>query len=290
MEFNHTQAFTRAIGWISNQELEELRTKHIAIGGTGGTGGYYALTLARLGIEHFTLADADNFELSNLNRQAGAFMGTLGKNKAHIIANMLTDINPNIKVRIFAEGVSTSNVDEFLVDVDLYLNAMGLQSVDVQESIFESCRRRQVPGTTAIVPGMGVAVINFHPRRTSFEQYFRVRGLPHQEQAIRLLVGHDPRVIARRYILSDEGVRLKEKDAPAPVVPMSCVLAAGVACTEVLKILLNRKKPLWAPWSIQADAYLRKFHRTYRPGGNGNVLNKIVLTHMRKRLGLPPVD
>jgi len=287
MQFDFSQAFTRTIGWLSARELASLRSKRVAIGGMGGTGGYYALTLARLGVEKFTLADYDCFEMSNLNRQAGAFLSTLGKNKAETIAAMLTDINPHIDARIFNQGVDAANIPDFLEGADFYLNAMGLSSVDVQAQIFDACRSRRIPGTSAIVPGMGVSVVNFHPQKMSFERYFRVKGLPRAEQAIRLLVGHNPRLIMRHYILSDDGVRFKENDGP--VIPVSCLLAAGVACTEVLKILLHRKNILWAPWSLQMDAYLRKYYKTFRPGGNGNLLHKIMLLYLRRRLNLPPV-
>lgn len=285
MSFDYSQAFSRTIGWLSEKELDSLKRKHIAIGGTGGTGGYYALTLARLGVEHFSLADFDQYEMSNLNRQAGAFMHTLGKNKAEVTAAMLTDINPNIKIRIFSQGIDETNVDAFLENADLYLNAMGLSSADIQTSVFGICKRRQIPATSAIVPGMGVSLINFHPQRISFDRYFRVKGFRREEQAMRLLVGHNPRLIMRKYILSDERVRFKEYDGP--VIPVSCVLAAGIACTEVIKILLNRGKILWAPWSIQLDAYLRKFYKTWRPGGNGNILQGMLLRYLRKRLNLP---
>ena len=285
MTFDYSQAFSRTIGWLSEKELASLKRKHIAIGGTGGTGGYYALTLARLGVEHFSLTDSDQYEMSNLNRQAGAFMHTLGKNKAEVTAAMLTDINPNIKIRIFSQGVDDTNADAFLENADLYLNAMGLSSADIQTSVFEICKRMQIPATSAIVPGMGVSLINFHPQRISFDRYFRVKGFRREEQAMRLLVGHNPRLTMRKYLLSDERVRFKEYDGP--VVPVSCFLAAGIACTEVLKILLNRDNILWAPWSIQLDAYLRKLYKTWRPGGNGNILQRMLLRYLRKRLNLP---
>jgi hypothetical protein len=40
---------------------------------------------------------------------------------------------------------------------------------------------------------------------------------------------------------------------------------------------------------MQMDAYLRKYYKTYRPGGNGNLLHKIMLVYLRRRLNLPPV-
>lgn len=40
--------------------------------------------LARLGVLHLRIADPDTFEFSNINRQLGAGLGTVGKNKAEI--------------------------------------------------------------------------------------------------------------------------------------------------------------------------------------------------------------
>jgi len=285
INFDYDKSFARSIGWVSKEELHLLKSKHIAIGGVGGTGGYYALTLARLGIEQFTLADFDYFELSNLNRQAGAFINTLGKNKAETIAEMISGINPNIKTRIFNQGIDEKNINRFLEGADFYLNAMGLSSVDIQTNIFETCRENHIPATSVIVPGFGAALINFHPQRMSFNQYFQAKGFRKGEQAIRLLAGHNPRLLMRNYIVSDDPVRFEEYDGP--VVPMSCVLAAGIACTEVLKILLDREKIYWAPWSFQLDAYLKKFVKTWRPRGNGNILQKIILFYLRKRFKLP---
>jgi len=284
-KFDYYKAFERTIGWISKEEQEFLRSKHIAIGGLGGTGGYYALTLARLGLEHFSLADNDCFDMNNLNRQAGAFLHTLKKNKAEVLAEMITGINPNISVRIFNRGIDETNISDFLKGVDFYLSSMGLSSVDIQTDIFESCRQKGIPATTVIVPGFGAALINFHPNRMSYDQYFQAKGYSREEQAIRLIVGHNPRLMPRRYILSDDNIRFKEYDGP--VNPMACVLAAGLACTNLLKIILGRNRVYWSPWSYQLDAYLGKFVKTWRPGGNSNLLQRVILLYLRKRFQLP---
>ena len=167
--FDREAAFGRTVGWISKNEQDSLRKKHVAIGGTGGTGGYYALTLARMGIENLSLADMDSFEMSNLNRQAGAFLDTFGRNKAEVLSDMVKKANPNIHVRTFTKGVTEDNVDQFLEGADIYVNAMGLSSADIQSRIFSACREKGIPGTSAIVPGFGAAVINFHPDKIAFE-------------------------------------------------------------------------------------------------------------------------
>jgi len=79
--FNYHQAFSRNLGWVTEQEQDRLRKSRVAIAGLGGVGGFHLLTLARLGVGAFNLADFDTFDLANFNRQAGASLDTLGKSK-----------------------------------------------------------------------------------------------------------------------------------------------------------------------------------------------------------------
>src|SRR6478672_10080770 len=92
--FNYRQAFARNIGWVTEDEQALLRGKRVAIAGGGGVGGVHLLTLARLGVGAFHIADLDRFELANFNRQVGATIGTLGRSKVDVLAEMAADINP----------------------------------------------------------------------------------------------------------------------------------------------------------------------------------------------------
>ena len=61
--FNYGEAFSRNIGWVTDDEQEQLRRKRVAIAGLGGVGGSHLLTLTRLGIGAFNISDLDEFEL-----------------------------------------------------------------------------------------------------------------------------------------------------------------------------------------------------------------------------------
>ena len=76
--FSYGQAFSRNIGWVTREEQQTLRRKTVAIAGMGGVGGSHLLTLTRLGVGRFHIADLDTFELANFNRQAGAMLSTTG--------------------------------------------------------------------------------------------------------------------------------------------------------------------------------------------------------------------
>ena len=60
--FDYHAAFSRNIGWVTETEQALLRTRRIAIAGLGGVGGSHLLTLTRLGIGRFNIADLDTFD------------------------------------------------------------------------------------------------------------------------------------------------------------------------------------------------------------------------------------
>ena len=62
--FSYSQAFSRNIGWVTPSEQNLLRGKRVAIAGMGGVGGVHLLTLARLGVGAFHIADFDRFDLA----------------------------------------------------------------------------------------------------------------------------------------------------------------------------------------------------------------------------------
>jgi len=79
-------------------------------------------------------------------------------------------------------------------------------------------------------------------------------------------------------------VNLKARKGPSTI--MACMLCAGVAGTEALKILLGRGKVWAAPHGIQFDAYRNKMAHTWRPGGNRNPINQIAIAIARRQLGI----
>ena len=282
-QFDYNTAFSRNIGWVTEAEQQQLRGKRVAIAGLGGVGGLHLLTLARLGVGAFHIADFDTFDLVNFNRQAGAAMSTLGRSKAEVMAGQARDINPELDIKLFPEGVTHDNWGVFLADVDLYVDGLDFFAFGAREMMFEACAEFQVPAVTAAPLGMGVAVLNFLPGGMTFEEYFRLKGLPEEEKALRFLVGLAPAVLQRSYLVDRTRVDLAAHRGPSTI--MACQLCAGVAATEALKILLGRGPVRAAPWGFQFDAFRNKFARTWRPGGNRNPLNLLVLALARQQLG-----
>lgn len=281
--FDYFAAFSRNIGWLTRAEQDQIRSKRIAIAGLGGVGGSHLLTLTRLGVGSFHIADFDHFALQNFNRQAGATMRTLGRPKVEVLEEMARDVNPTVTVRRFPEGVSSQNLAEFLGGVDLFVDGFDFFALDMRRETFAACRRLGIPAITAAPLGMGAAVLVFLPGQMSFEDYFCLDGSSRPEQALRFLIGLSPALLQRRYLVERTAVDFASQKGPSTV--MACELCAGMAATEALKLLLGRGKVRAAPWSTHFDAYRRRLARVWRPWGNRNPLQRIALALARRQLG-----
>lgn len=277
--FDYGRAFSRNIGWVTQAEQARLRKSRIAIAGLGGVGGAHLLTLTRLGISHFNISDFDDFDVQNLNRQAGASMPFMGQPKIDTVAQMARDINPEIDLRLFPQGVTPENVDEFLRDVDVYVDGLDFFALPARRMVFAKCREKGIPALTAAPLGMGVAFLYFRPDGMSFEQYFKVEGHEVQEQYARFIAGLSPAMVQRDYLVAPEAVNFREKRGPSTI--MACDLCAGVMGTSVLKVLLGRGSIKAAPWGLHFDAYHQKLKLTWRPFGNSNPLQQLLLKFIR---------
>jgi len=282
-DFDYGLAFSRNTGWVTRDEQIILRHKRIAIAGMGGVGGSHLLTLTRLGVGAFHIADFDHFELANFNRQAGAACSTLQQPKADVLARLARDINPELDLRIFPDGVNTANLPAFLDGVDLYVDGLDFFAMDIRRTVFAACAEAGIPAVTAAPLGMGVALLIFQPGGMSFDEYFGLAGQPEEEQLLRFLLGLSPAMLQRGYLVDPSSVDLARHRGPST--PMACELCAGVAATQALKLLLHRGKILAAPHGLHFDAYRNRLVKTWRPGGNRHPLQRIALYLARKQFG-----
>lgn len=282
--FNYAEAFSRNIGWVTRSEQSTLQTKRVAIAGLGGVGGVHLLTLSRLGISRFNLADFDTFDLVNFNRQAGAAVSTLGESKLAVMTRLARDINPESDIRAFAEGVTRNNLDSFLDGVDLYIDGLDFFAFEARRAVFAACAARGIPAITAAPLGMGAAVVNFMPDGMSFEEYFRFDDGHEREWPVRFLLGLAPARLQMGYLVDPAAVDLQNHKGPSTI--MACQMCAGVAATEALKILLARGPLRVAPKGYHFDAYRNRLALTWRPGGNRNPVQRLLIALARKKLGL----
>ncbi len=253
-EYNPKEAFSRNLGWITNSEAEKLSTFKVAIAGMGGVGGHHAEVLARLGITHFHLSDFDCFELGNFNRQNGATVSNIGKQKLDVISQKILDINPKAQITKFPQGVNFDNLDQFLEGVDLYCDGLDYFVLEIREKLFRKLRDKNIPGITVAPIGMGAAMLVFTKDSMSFDNYFGMHTSSNiTEKALRFLIGLAPSFQQTKYLVQKSNMNFSNKKAPS--LPMGCYLSAGVLGGLALKILLKRGKVLTAPHSLHFDIY-----------------------------------
>ena len=94
VEPSYDEITQRNIGFVTPDEQARLRGLVVAVAGCGGVGAPAAHYLARLGVGELRLADPEDFEASNINRQFAAYVDTIGVNKAEAVAAELRRINP----------------------------------------------------------------------------------------------------------------------------------------------------------------------------------------------------
>lgn len=280
--FDYSAAFSRNIGWLTETEQARMRQVRVAVAGLGGVGGAHVLTLARLGVARFTVADFDTFEVHNFNRQAGAFMSTVGESKLDVLQRMAQDINPEAEVHGFPDGVTPENVDAFLEGIDIYVDGIDFFAMEARRMIFAACREKGIPALTAAPLGMGAALLYFRPDGMSFEDYFRLEGQPREEQFARFIAGLSPAMLQRSYLVAPEAVDFRAGKGPST--GMACELCAGVMGTAVLKVVLGRGELRAVPWSLQFDAYRQRLRHCWRPFGNANPLQRLLLAFIRPKL------
>lgn len=271
--FDYDTAFSRNIGWLTESEQQLLRSKRVAIAGLGGVGGIHLITLARLGIGKFHLADFDRFDVANMNRQANAFMSTMGRPKAEVAADVARDINPEAELRVFERGLDDGNIDAFLKGVDLYVDGLDFFVMDMREKVYARAYELGIPCVVAGPLGTGAAFLYFMPGQMSFEEYFRLAGESENRKYIKFMLGLAPKGLHRPALVDPSRVNFAARQGPST--PMACQICAGVAATEAMKILLGRGSLKPAPYYHQFDPYGECYAIGRCPGGNANPVRRL---------------
>jgi sulfur carrier protein ThiS adenylyltransferase len=96
---------------------EKLHRSTVGIAGLGGLGSNVAVALARSGVGKLIIADFDNVEQSNLNRQH-YFIDQLGKSKVDCMVENLRRINPRIEVLGRKVTLDANNIPQIFSDAD----------------------------------------------------------------------------------------------------------------------------------------------------------------------------
>ena len=107
---------------VGGKGQQKLLDAKVLIIGAGGLGAPIALYLAAAGIGTIGIADADDVDLSNLQRQVIHFTPDIGKPKVVSAKEKIEAINPDVKVRTYHEWISAANIMEIIKEYDFVVD------------------------------------------------------------------------------------------------------------------------------------------------------------------------
>ncbi|KAF0232913.1 MAG: UBA/THIF-type NAD/FAD binding [Desulfovibrionaceae bacterium] len=275
-------AFSRNLGIITPGEQDMLARAKVGIPGLGGVGGMHCITLARLGVGGFHLADPDTFELANFNRQYGATVRHLGQAKLDSMVEEARQINPHLDIRPFPEGLTAQNLDDFLSGLDVVVDGLDFFAFDIRRALFNRACEMGVPVVTAAPLGFTSSVLVFTPESMSFDDYFAISDdLSRRERLLRFGVGLAPRGL---HLSQMDKSRISLDHGRGPSLNIACQLCAALAATEAVRIITGRPGLKATPWSFQVDPLSGKSCRARLRKGNASLMQRAKLWYVRNIL------
>lgn len=135
--------FSRTISLIGENSFKNLQNKTVAILGVGGVGSYAVEALARSGILHLIIIDADKIDISNLNRQLMTNINNVGKYKVDVLEERIKTINPSCKIDKIKEFITPDNLDLiFNFKPDYIIDA--IDTLETKKALIKECLIRKV--------------------------------------------------------------------------------------------------------------------------------------------------
>ncbi|OGS23086.1 MAG: hypothetical protein A2252_08170 [Elusimicrobia bacterium RIFOXYA2_FULL_39_19] len=251
----YTEITNRNIGLLTEAEQEKLKNSTVCIAGVGGVGGFPAERLARLGVGHIKIADPEVFSATDFNRQFGSSIKTLNRKKAEVIAEIVRDINPEIKVDVFSEGVNKDNVDEFLQGANLVIDAIEFFTFEARMALYPKAREKNLYVILSGAIAYSSPLLVFDPKGLTMEKFFGVDAgtEPDFYKIFKKLSVKLP-----DYIPHNKIVELTNRDITPSVISPICSLAGSLLVLETVLMLLDKRKPIVVPNCSLVDLFNRK--------------------------------
>lgn len=160
--------FNRQIQLWGEETQESLKTKKIAIIGSGGLGCSLAMALGSSGIGQIDLVDFDTVGVHNIHRQIGFKVGDEGKLKCEVVRDLVKSRNPYITVNSFEMDFETFSITDDYYDLILD----GTDNLPVRAKINTFSKEKNIPWLYASVESFHGQVCFFD--KASFETVFNV--------------------------------------------------------------------------------------------------------------------
>lgn len=122
---------------------KKLLNAKVLIIGAGGLGAPAAMYLAAAGVGTIGIVDADEVDLSNLQRQIIHSTEDIGKPKVQSAKETMNKMNPDVKVNTYHEFVTSENVMDLIKDYDFVID--GTDNFPAKFLINDACVMAEKP-------------------------------------------------------------------------------------------------------------------------------------------------
>jgi molybdopterin/thiamine biosynthesis adenylyltransferase len=193
---------------------EKLASATVLIVGMGGLGSPAAMYLASAGVGHLILADFDNVELSNLQRQIIHSNDDIGRAKVDSAYDTLKRLNPEVTITRFKQKLNEEILNELVPQVSLVID--GCDNFETRFAVNRSCVQHHTP----LVSG---AAIRFEGQVSVFSND-----------------GNSP---CYHCLYKEEGEELQTCSENGVLAPVTGLIGS-IQAIEAIKVLLNIGQPL----------------------------------------------
>jgi molybdopterin/thiamine biosynthesis adenylyltransferase len=237
-------------GFIPEEGQEKIRCTQILLAGCG-LGSNIALLAARTGFTNFILADGDSVKLGNLNRQA--FRAEhIERNKAEMTAELIHEINPEAKIEVFPQFITTiDEMDNLVSKADLIINM-----VDPSPVIFQLNRFAIKQGKPVLFPlniGFGGAVFIFTGYSATLEQMIGPETKP-DEFFLNLVLKMEPQL--PEYLKTHMAIkdRVMKDGSALPQLGIAANISSALIVTAMIRLTLGVPVEV-APQPLSLDSW-----------------------------------
>jgi molybdopterin/thiamine biosynthesis adenylyltransferase len=205
------ERYSRNLHTYTLAQQARLLKSSVAVIGLGGLGGTVTECLSRAGVGKLVLADHDEFEDHNLNRQLLCTQDLIGSSKAQSAAERVMRINNSVSVDCYADFLSEKNAERILGDCQAVVDC--LDSIDSRFVLEAAAKQAGIPLVSAAVAGLNGQITTIFPEDTGLELIYGPLEELNQSRGVETTLG---------------------------CLPQAVMLTAAAEGAEVIKVLLGQ--------------------------------------------------
>lgn len=210
---------------------QRLLDSRVLIVGLGGLGSPVALYLAAAGVGHLVLADHDQVDLTNLQRQIIHHTADIGRAKVDSAGDHLQALNPQITIQLIQQALADTALRDAVADVDLVLDCSD--NFATRQAVNAACVAAQKPLVSGAAIRLEGQLSVFDPRSPDSPCYQCLYGSGDEEalscseagvigplvglvgslqalEALKLLIGFGEPLVGRLLLIEALGSRFRE--------------------------------------------------------------------------------